>query len=353
MNILILGGTGAMGTHLCKILNCRGENVYVTTRRYIFCIDGLTYVTGDAHDTLFLRNVLSLREWDVIVDFMNYSTKEFCSRANILLGATKQYVFLSSSRVYANNEAPITEESPRLLDVCCDSDYLQTDEYALAKARQEDILRNSGKNNWTIIRPYVTFSENRIQLSPSEKEFWLYGALHHKTIVFSYDLANKYTTLTYGYDVARGIVSIMGNKDAFGEAFHITVSEKHKWSEILDHYLKVIEQKMGYRPNVKMLDKWNPMIGGGYDQVRWDRLYDRVFDNSKINNFIDTSSFKQTIPALTDCLEYFIDNPTFLNISWMREAKKDKLNGEWSRIEDIKGCKEKIKYLLIRTGLLS
>ena len=65
----------------------------------------------------------------------------------------------------------------RLLDVSHDSIYLKTDEYALAKARQEDILRKSGKNNWTIIRPYITYSESRLQLGVLEKEAWLYRAL--------------------------------------------------------------------------------------------------------------------------------------------------------------------------------
>ena len=54
-------------------------------------------------------------------------------------------MFLSSSRVYASQESPIREDSMRLLDVSHDSIYLKTDEYALAKARQEDILRKSGK----------------------------------------------------------------------------------------------------------------------------------------------------------------------------------------------------------------
>ena len=34
----------------------------------------------------------------------------------------------------------------RLLDISKDDKYLRTDEYALAKARQENILQKSGKN---------------------------------------------------------------------------------------------------------------------------------------------------------------------------------------------------------------
>lgn len=350
MRVLLLGGTGAMGAHLCNILAGACE-VYVTTRKERKCSEGITYIKGDAHDILFLQSLLIGERWDSIVDFMVYNTDEFRKRINLFLTATNQYVFLSSSRVYAKSDEPITENSPRLLDVCKDKDYLATDEYALTKARQEDILINSGMSNWTIVRPYITFSEIRLQLSPAEKEYWLFGALQGKSILFSRDLADKYTTLTYGYDVARGIAALIGEKGAFGEAFHITVNESYKWSDILDVYLNVIENKMGFRPKVNMLEKWNPNIGGKPCQVKWDRLYNRRFDNSKINNFINTTTFKHTLPALQDCLTAFIDNPHFSDINWLVEARKDRINGEWMNIFNITSTKQKIKYLLVRTNL--
>ena len=145
---------------------------------------------------------------------------------------------------------PITEETPRLLDVSTDEAYLKTDEYGLAKARQEDLLRDSGRKNWTVIRPSITFSEGRLQLGVLEKEAWLYRALHGRSIVFSEDIANKVTTMTYGWDVAKGIESIVSNPKALGEIFHITSKESFKWHEILTLYLNVLEQNLGKRPQV-------------------------------------------------------------------------------------------------------
>lgn len=150
-------------------------------------------------------------------------------------------------------------------------------------------IRKTGQ----IIRPYITFSENRLQLSPVEKEFWLQRALAGKTIFFSRDLADKYTTLTYGYDVARGIASILVNEKAYGEAFHITANESHKWGDLLDVYTDIIKKKVGHQPKVKMLNEWSPIIGGNPLQVKWDRLYNRRFNNDKINQFIDVAAFKK------------------------------------------------------------
>lgn len=70
------------------------------------------------------------------------------------------------------------------MDVCNDKEYLDSNEYAIAKAKEEDILFRSPNKNWTIVRPSLTYAENRLQLGVYEKENWLYRALHGRAIVF-------------------------------------------------------------------------------------------------------------------------------------------------------------------------
>ena len=88
--------------------------------------------------------------YDVIVDFMNYNYEEFLECHRALLEATDHYIFLSSSRVYANHEGRITENCPRLLETSKDEAFLSTNRYALRKAREENILRQSGLINYSI-----------------------------------------------------------------------------------------------------------------------------------------------------------------------------------------------------------
>ena len=63
LKILLLGGTGAMGIHLSKILNNQGEDVYVTTRRERKGV-GITYIQGNAHETAFLSDILRKYHFD-------------------------------------------------------------------------------------------------------------------------------------------------------------------------------------------------------------------------------------------------------------------------------------------------
>ena len=348
MKILVLGGTGAMGVDLVKVLGERGEEITVTSRserRSEF--NNVKYVKGNAHDTTFLNLILTER-YDAIVDFMVYNTEEFKARRDLLLGATNQYIFLSSSRVYADSKAPITEDSPRLLDITTYSEYLKTDEYALTKARQENLLRESGKTNWTIIRPYITYSNQRLQLGVYEKELWLYRALHDKTIVFPKAIAEKYTTMTLGADVAMGISKLIGNKKAMGEVFHVTTNKATKWDDVLAVYQRVFKNETGKEIRIKYIDDPKPIyetMGNKY-QVIFDRMFDRRFDNTKFLKATGEYEFVLPEIGLERCLREFLEKPMFRTTSSF--AVMDKLAGERTKLSEIPGIKKKCKYLAAR-----
>lgn len=348
MEILILGGTGAMGLPLVNLLKKEGHSIYITTRGKHTNEDNLCYIQGDALNAEFFNSLMS-RNYDIIVDFMVYRTEELEKRVPVFLSHTKQYFFFSSSRVYADSIVPITEKSPRLLDVCSDHNYLATDEYALAKAQEENLLRNSGKNNWTIIRPYITYNSNRLQLGVYEKENWLKRALEGKTIVLPKDIAEKNTSLTYGADVSAVMIELIGIDKAFGETFNIVNGQNARWIDILEIYLNVIEKRIGKRPKVKYVDNsyelmqvWNKW------QIIYDRLYDRVFDSSKIESVSGVYKYKDMYQGLEECLNEFLDQPKWLGMNWKYEAYCDKVAKERTPISKISGIKDKLRYIIWR-----
>lgn len=353
-NVLIIAGTGTMGVHVVNLLNQEGYSCWVTTRSKRQDRDRIHYLQGSTLERDFLKKTMSMFFWDAVIDFMYYQTPEFKSIMNILLSNTKQYVYISSARVYADTDTKITEDSPRLLDVCKDKDYIKTDEYALAKAREEDMLKASGKTNWTIVRPYITFGENTFQLSPIRKEFWLYRALKGKKIIFSKDLADKVTTFTYGYDVARGIVALVCNEKTYGEVFNITSPFSQKWQDILDIYLDTLQTHLGRRPKVHYLDSWIPLLTGTADQVNYDRLYNRSFDNSKLNRFIDTNTFSPVKTSIKKCLEYYLENNhDNFDIYSPKEAMMDRISGDWESLRFLskRPIADIVRYIIYRLGI--
>lgn len=350
--ILVLGGTGAMGGHLVSILaqQCNYQ-IFVTSRRPHESTGNVHYICGNAMNEVFLRSILEKEKFFSIIDFMTYTTEQFKHILPLLLSSTDQYIYISSCRCYSNIDKSITETTPRLLDVCRDVEYLSTDEYALFKGREEDLLFKSDLKNWTIIRPYITYSENRLQLGAFEKEEWLYRALHGRSIVFSEDIAKKKTTLTYGKDVAMVISKLVGNVNSLGETFQITADKSIYWSDVVDIYVDEIRNLTGRNVCVVMQEKaFNLRFPQRKWQILYDRCYNRIFDNTKVKNVLgsDYPSFTSPEIGLRQCIRSFIANPKYNYVDWMKEAMLDRITKEYTPLSEIPSLKQKVKYILYR-----
>ena len=349
MKILLLGGTGAIGAHLKDILANGNNQVFVTTRAQRESRDNVTYIQGNAHNDSFITNVLK-EHFDAIVDFMSYKTEEFRKRNELYLKNTEQYIFLSSARVYADaGNNLITEDTPRLIDVCDDSSYLETDEYALTKARQEDLLFKSKYKNWTIIRPYITYSENRLQLGVLEKEAWLFRAINGHAIVFSDDIIDNITTLTYGLDVSKSMAALIGNKKSYGKVFHITGEDYCSWREILRTYKETIESELKKPVRIVIQNKSiRCRFNDTKYQVLYDRSYNRRFDNSNIADYVDINSFVSIKEGLEMCMKAFLTKPSFNQINIKEQALLDRVSREVYRRGVFQDNKSYFIYLVYR-----
>jgi len=321
--VLLLGGTGAMGVYLSPKLVERGYEVYVTTRKQLVSSqEHIHYITGNAKEWDFLSGVLE-EKFDVVVDFMIYQTKQFEERFEKMLESTQHYVFLSSYRVYGDNEGhPIKETSPRLLDSVNDPKYLATDEYGLTKARQENILLGATRKNWTILRPAITYSQTRFQLGTMEANEFLYRGLAGKNIIFPKQMLEKEATMSWAGDIAEMIVRIILNEKAMGEIFTVSTSEHHKWKEILEYYVNILGLKVTYVD----LDDYRDVFPRPW-QIKYDRMLDRVIDNSKI---LEITGMKQEemmllYDGLKMELEQFVKNPVYAKVNPEAEKKMDAL----------------------------
>ena len=85
-------------------------------------------------------------------------------------------------------------------------------------------------------------------------------------------------------------------------------------------------------------------------QAKYDRLFTRIFDNTKINEFVEINTFKSPQEGLKQCLEAFLKDPKYRNfpIDWKNEAQMDRIGGDKSFLKDIPGFKNKLIYLFFR-----
>ena len=115
--VLVLGATGAMGQYLAPRLAEMGYLVDgVSLDVALSTHKNLKYIQANTKSEGVLDSLLA-NNYDCIVDFMIYDRDTFADWAPKLLSATDHYVYLSSYRVYANEEVPIKETSPLLNDI--------------------------------------------------------------------------------------------------------------------------------------------------------------------------------------------------------------------------------------------
>lgn len=347
--VLILGGTGAMGKSLVELLDKNQFDIYVTSRKE-HQSDCVTYLCGNAHSMPFLNDILALKNWDAIVDFMNYDISEFEQVVDKFLTRTKQYIFISSARVYAPSDSILKEESPRLLDVCTDNQYVSTNEYAISKAKEENLLMNTFCKNWTIVRPSLTYNDNRLQFALWDKEGWLHRALNGKSIVFPKNMINVKTTMSYGHDVAVAISKLICNEKAFGESVHIAGSKAITWGEVLTIYASSIKQVTGKEIKVRYVEDWMSLSQnmGTYYQAKYARAISREFSSDKLFEIIGEMEFVSPEEGLTKCIQKFIaDGCRFQSMNWRSEAAVDRITRENS-LREFQGIKPRVGYTIAR-----
>lgn len=284
--ILVLGGTGAMGVYLVPELLSMDYQVHVAALGGFEGLpQGNPHLTCEQCDAKDMGTLCELLKggYDAVVDFMMYGTAEFRERYSLFLENTEHYVFLSSYRVYAGN-TPITENSPRLLDASEDLEFLAHEDYALFKAREEDILNQSAFSNWTIVRPAITYSKQRFQLTTLEAAVVVRRSFCGKTLILPEEAMPVQGTMTWAGDVAKMIARLVLNQRAYRECFTVSTAEHHTWKEIASFY----EQLIGLHYITVDAETFLNIIAPGNVDAKWqlqyDRMFDRVIDNSKILN---------------------------------------------------------------------
>ena len=282
--VLVLGATGAMGKYLIPLLAEAGYQIDAVSLDDVKSDNpNVNCIKANAKERDVLRRFLE-NGYDGIIDFMIYSTGELVGTLPMFLDHTEHYIYLSSYRIYDNKEHPIRETSPRLIDTADDLILRNSDDYSIYKARGENILRALPRRNWTIIRPAITYSLMRYQLVTLEAPNTVGRAFAGKTVVLPEQARNIQATMSWAGDVARMIAGLLFNEKAVGETFTVATAEHRTWGEIADYYKDICDLKAMWVDKEEYLRilSPDPYVPGARWQLEYDRLFERIIDNSKI-----------------------------------------------------------------------
>lgn len=281
--VLLIGGGGTLGTYTAENLLKMGHKVDILCPEdKVSDNENLVFFKGyGTAETL--KEMFSKKHYDGIVNFIHYENiEEYKPMHKLLCENTDHLIFLSSYRVYADKQSPITESAPQLLDVSEDKAFVERERYAIKKAEAEKFIRSAEYKNWTMVRPVISFSQYRFDLFMYSGDVLIEAA---KKGQVKY-LPEKAKNLTAGIDWAGNsgklIANLLFKKDAVGKAFTISSAQNLTWGQVAEIYGEVLGLKVEWVSEEEYIASIPPMSEGVYWQYAYDRMFDRKIDNSAV-----------------------------------------------------------------------
>jgi len=326
MKILFIGGTGIISSACAELALSRGHELLLLNRSVSSKIPvpaGAAILQGDVYtEEARLAELLADQHFDAVVDFIAFTAHDIERDLRLFRGRTDQFVFISSASAYQKpvRNYLITEETP------LENPYW---EYSRNKIACENRLTQAYQEDGfpvTIIRPSHTYGSTQIPFGVSS---WM----HPWTVIDRIKRGQKIIVpgdgtslwvLTWNADFAKGLVGLLGNEKAIGEAFQITSDEVLSWDQI---HLEVYRD-LGLGPNVihipsDLIAMYDPHSLGS---LVGDKANSVVFDNSKIKHFVpDYVCEVNWSEGVRRSLAWFEAHPEFQTID-------HEMNSVWDRI---------------------
>jgi len=306
MKVLFIGGTGTISTACTTYAAERGIELTLLNRgkRDVDVPAGVEQITADVRNVDEARTAIGGRQFDAVVDWIAFTPDHV--RASLdLLGHSDgkfrgQYVFISSASAYQKpiSHYPITESTPLANPWW---------EYSRNKIACEDLLMTEYRENglpMTIVRPSHTYGYTHVPAAVGASGWTIVNRIRSGKPVLVHGDGTSLWTLTHNTDFARAFIPLLGNRQAIGQAIHITSDEWLTWDDIM----REIGQAAGTEPNIvhipsDFIAKVEPDAAGG---LLGDKAWCAIFDNRKIKSFVPGwRAVKPFREGVAEAIEWF------------------------------------------------
>ena len=289
MRVLFIGGTGFISTAVSRQAIAKGFDLYLLNRGSRPAhLPASHRLTADIHKLEDVRAALKDLEFDVVVDWIAYTSDDIERDVALFRGRVKQYVFISSASAYQKPPAHylITESTP------LHNPYW---EYSRNKIACEERLMQAYRDEGfpvTIVRPSLTYDRNLPIAIGGWGCYTLADRLKKGWPIIVHGDGSSLWVVTHADDFGRGFLGLLGNERALGQAFHITSDEVLTWDQIYQTIAEAlgVEAKIVHIPS-DFIARVAPQLAGS---LLGDKTWSVVFDNSKIKTFVP--GFQATIP---------------------------------------------------------
>lgn len=287
MKVLFIGGTGIISSACSELAIQRGYELYLLNRGQSRrpTPAGARLLPGDIRDPASARAAIGDLDFDSVVDWVAFLPEQVRFDLELFSGRSGQYIFISSASAYHTppNFLPVTESTPL---------HNPFWEYSRNKIACETTLLDAYRSSGfpaTIVRPSHTYDKT---LLPFHGGYTNIARMRAGKPVVVHGDGTSLWTLTHHADFAVGLLGLLGNPHALGEAFHITSDEWLSWNQIYT----ILAQAAGVQAHLvhvpsERIALYDPQWGAS---LLGDKSHSMIFDNSKIRRLVP--DFQPRIP---------------------------------------------------------
>ena len=282
---------------------------------------GVKNIIADVNDPA-LAQKLGGQSFDAVVDWIGYTPADIERNLRLFRGRTRQFVFISSTSAYQKPPTHylLTESTPLANPFW---------EYARNKIACEERLMKAYRDEGfpvTIVRPSLTYGETSIPLvlNSWQKPYTAVDRMLRGQKMIVPGDGTSLWVVTHNTDFAKGLVGLLGQPQAIGEAFHITSDEVRTW----DQLFQIVGAAVGVEPQLVHIpsDFIAACIPEKSGTLLGDKSVSVVFDNSKIKRFVpDYSATTTFAEGVRQTLAWFNADPARKQIDHELNATMDKL----------------------------
>lgn len=319
MKILFIGGTGVISSASSALAVQRGMELYLLNRgKSIRPIPtAAVQLEGDIRQPEVVRKLLAGHTFDAVVDWIAFTAQHIEADLELFSGRTKQFIFISSASVYQTPPSflPITESTP------LDNPFWEYSRNKIACEERLMLAYRQDKFPVTVVRPSHTYDAT---LFPFHGGYTNLGRMRQGKPVVVHGDGTSLWTMTHNTDFAVGLVGLLGNPLALGNAFHITSDEWLSWNQIY----QLIAEAAGVKPQLvhvpsELIAAFDPVWGPG---LLGDKSHSMIFDNQKIRRLVP--EFKAHIPfaqGAREIVAWYDTHPEYQKMEAGFDALQDKI----------------------------
>jgi nucleoside-diphosphate-sugar epimerase len=229
MRVLVIGGTGVIGTGIVHALLARSAEVTVYSRGFRggSRLPAVTYLQGDRRDESSFARRFGDARYDVVVDLLCFSQADVESTVGAFGGRCEQLLFCSTVCIYGN-------KVPEGVVVSEDMTPEPLSAYGRDKLECERSLLEHGRKKRfavTIIRPSHTYGPGGPMLDQLEIEGVAWDRVERGLPVLCSGDALGLWQATHRDDVGKLFAYAALNPRTYGEIYNATGDDVLTWRE--------------------------------------------------------------------------------------------------------------------------